>query len=573
MEVQKEYLTIYNQWKEKKDIDPDIKKELDELEGNEKAIEEGFYQIIPFGTAGLRGIMGAGTNRMNIYTVRRAAQGFAQSIKKQGQENNKMILAYDSRKMSKEFARESAKIFAANGFKVYLFSEVTPTPILSYGVRLLKCSGGVMITASHNPENYNGYKVYWDDGAQVTEEKANLIINEVNAVEDYLDLKTETFDYYLNEGKIEIIYDEVYEKYYKEINKLEFMKKGVKELSILFSAFFGTSKKAIGRVMEDYTFKNYKVLAKQSEPNGDFPGLPYPNPEDPETFKALLEKANESRTDESKPDLLMATDPDGDRIGTQVFHNGDYEVLTGNQMGVLMVDYLVNQVSLPENGYIVKTVVTADLSAAIARKKGVKVYEVLTGFKYIAQLAKELEKTGQNYIFGYEESYGYMPRLFVRDKDAIQGILLLAQYANDLKEQGKTLIDRLEEIYKEYGYYKEINIAKTYKGIAGKEKMNSIMRFLREDFADKTKLNIVRVQDFKESIDRDNITKESKKIDHPKSNVLKFFLQDGSWVAVRPSGTEPKIKYYFSVLGKDKKSSEENAEKIKEEFFRKAEES
>ncbi len=568
MEENKEYLKIYNKWKEKKDIDSIIKKELEELDGNEKEIKEGFYQMIEFGTAGLRGILGAGTNRMNIYTVRRAAQGFAQSIIKQGKKDNSMILAYDSRKMSEEFSRESAKIFASNGFKVYLFSQVTPTPILSYGVRALNCSGGVMITASHNPKNYNGYKVYWDDGAQVTEEKANLIIKEVNAVDDYLDLETKSFDYYVNEGKIEIIYDEVYDKYFEEINKLEFMEKGDKELSILFSPFFGTSRKSVSRAMKDYGFKNYKVLEEQGQPNSDFPGLEYPNPEDPKTFKALLNKAKEAM-----PDLLMATDPDGDRIGTQVLHKGKYEVLTGNQMGVLMVDYLINKVPIPEKGYIVKTVVTADLSSAIAAKKDVKVYEVLTGFKYIAELAKKLEAEGQNYIFGYEESYGYMPRLFVRDKDAIQALLLLAQYANDLKEEGKTLIDQLEEIYKEFGYYTEINIAKTYPGFAGKEKINNIINFLREDFVEKANLDIVRVEDFGNSLEKDIRTKKEKMITLPKSNVLKFYLEDGSWVAVRPSGTEPKIKYYFSVLAKDKQSSEEKAEKFKDEFFRITEES
>lgn len=563
MEEKKEYLKIYEKWKDKKDLDPVMKKELEEIKGNENEIRERFYQTIEFGTAGLRGILGAGTNRMNIYTVRRAAQGFAQALKKHGKGDKSIIFAYDSRRMSVEFSRESAKIFAANGFKVYLFSEVTPTPILSYGVRVLNCSGGVMITASHNPKNYNGYKVYWDDGAQVTEEKANLIISEVDEVKDYLDLKTESFDYYLNEGKIQMIYDEVYEKYYEEIDKLEYMKKGDKEVSILFSAFFGTSKKAVSRVMKDYGFKNFKVLAEQGEPDSNFPGLEYPNPEDPKTFEVLLKKA-----EESKPDLLMATDPDGDRMGTQVLHKGAYEFLTGNQMGELMVDYLVNRIPVPEKGYIVKTVVTADLSSAIAEKKGVKVYEVLTGFKYIAELAKELETKGEKYIFGYEESYGYMPRLFVRDKDAVQGILLLAQYANDLKEEGKTLVDRLEEIYKEYGYYQEINISRTYEGFEGKQEINKIMDFLRKDFVNKTKLNIVRLQDFGNSIEKNIKTKEEKVINLPKSNVLKFFLEDESWVAIRPSGTEPKIKYYFSVSGEDKMASEEKSEEFKKEFFK-----
>ncbi len=563
MEEKKEYLEIYELWKSKKDLDPLIKKELVEIEGKEDEIEEKFYQTIEFGTAGLRGILGAGTNRMNIYTVRRAAQGFAQAIKKNGRDDNSIILAYDSRKMSVEFSRESAKIFASNGFKVYLFREVTPTPVLSYGVRALNCSGGVMITASHNPMNYNGYKVYWDDGAQVTEEKANLIIDEVNSIENYLDLETESFDFYLNEGKINIIYDEVYERYYEEINNLNFMKKGRKDISILFSPFFGTSKKAVSRVMDDFSFNNFEVLLEQAEPNSNFPDLEYPNPEDPQSFKSLLEKAKESN-----PELLMATDPDGDRIGTQVLHNGEYKVLTGNQMGVLMVDYLVNNVSVPDKAYMVKTVVTADLSRKIAESKGIKVYEVLTGFKYIAELAKELEPQGERYIFGYEESYGYMPRLFVRDKDAIQGILLLAQIADELKKAGKTLIDRLEEIYTEYGYHKEINISRVYEGIDGKEVMDKIMNFLREDFVEKTNLPVVRVQDFYTSIERDCKSKIQKTIALPPSNVLKFYLEDGSWVAIRPSGTEPKIKYYFSAVGKDKKTAIDNAEKFKEEFMK-----
>ena len=563
MEERKEYLEIYEKWMSKKDLGPALKEELKKIEGNEDEIEERFYQTIEFGTAGLRGILGAGTNRMNIYTVRRAAQGFAQAINQNGRKDNRVVLAYDSRKMSVEFSKESAKIFASNGIKVYLFSEVTPTPVLSYAVRSLKCSGGVMITASHNPKNYNGYKVYWDDGAQVTEEKANLIINEVNKVDNYLDLETKSFDEYLKEGKIQVIYDEVYAKYYEEINNLEYMKKGDKGISILFSPFFGTSKKSVAHVMKQYGFKNFSVLEEQGEPNSDFPNLDYPNPEDPKSFMLLREKAKIT-----KPDLLMATDPDGDRIGTQVLHNGEYVVLTGNQMGVLMVDYLMNKVPVPENGYIVKTVVTADLSGKIASSKGVKVYEVLTGFKYIAELAKELEPKGEKYIFGYEESYGYMPRLFVRDKDAIQAILLLAQIASDLKDKEQTLIDRLEDIYLEYGYHEEINISRNYEGIEGKEKMVGIMNLLREDFAEKTSLELVKMQDFYYSIERDFTTKTEISIDFPQSNVLKFYLKDRSWVAVRPSGTEPKIKYYFSVAGKDKNDAEMKAEKFKEEFFK-----
>jgi phosphoglucomutase len=563
MEERKKYLEIYEKWISKIDLDPALKKELENIRGNEDEIEERFYQTIEFGTAGLRGILGAGTNRMNIYTVRRAAQGFAQAINMNEKKDNSIVLAFDSRRMSEEFSKESAKIFASNGIKVYLFREVTPTPVLSYAVRSLQCSGGVMITASHNPKNYNGYKVYWDDGAQVTEEKANLIINEVNNVNNYLDLQTKSFDEYLEDGKIKVIYNEVYDKYYEEINNLKYMKKGEKDLSILFSPFFGTSKKAVSYVMNLFGFKNYSVLEEQGEPNSDFPDLDYPNPEDPKSFKLLLEKAQDT-----KPDLLMATDPDGDRIGTQVFHNGEYQVLTGNQMGVLMVDYLMNKVPVPEKGYIVKTVVTADLSGKIASSKGVKVYEVLTGFKYIAELAKKLELKGEKYIFGYEESYGYMPGLFVRDKDAIQAILLLAQIASDLKDKGQTLIHRLEEIYQEYGYHEEINISRNYEGIEGKEKMSGIMNLLREDFAQGTNLELVKMQDFYNSFEKDLILNKKSPIDFPKSNVLKFYLKDGSWVAVRPSGTEPKIKYYFSVSGKDKNTTQMKGKYFKEEFFK-----
>lgn len=563
MEERKKYLEIYEKWISKIDLDPALKKELENIRGNEDEIEERFYQTIEFGTAGLRGILGAGTNRMNIYTVRRAAQGFAQAINMNEKKDNSIVLAFDSRRMSEEFSKESAKIFASNGIKVYLFREVTPTPVLSYAVRSLQCSGGVMITASHNPKNYNGYKVYWDDGAQVTEEKANLIINEVNNVNNYLDLQTKSFDEYLEDGKIKVIYNEVYDKYYEEINNLKYMKKGEKDISILFSPFFGTSKKAVSYVMNLFGFKNYSVLEEQGEPNSDFPDLDYPNPEDPKSFKLLLEKAQDT-----KPDLLMATDPDGDRIGTQVFHNGEYQVLTGNQMGVLMVDYLMNKVPVPEKGYIVKTVVTADLSGKIASSKGAKVYEVLTGFKYIAELAKKLEPKGEKYIFGYEESYGYMPGLFVRDKDAIQAILLLAQIASDLKDKGQTLIHRLEEIYQEYGYHEEINISRNYEGIEGKEKMSGIMNLLREDFAQGTNLELVKMQDFYNSFEKDLILNKKSPIDFPKSNVLKFYLKDGSWVAVRPSGTEPKIKYYFSVSGKDKNNTQMKGKYFKEEFFK-----
>lgn len=561
--TKKNYMEIYHKWLSKEMLDPEIKAELEDMAGDEKEIEERFYQTIEFGTAGLRGMLGAGTNRMNIYTVRRAAQGFAAAINKNGRQDNSVVLACDSRRKSEEFSRESAKIFASNGIKVYLFSEVTPTPLLSYAVRLLGCSGGVMITASHNPKNYNGYKVYWDDGAQVTEDKASIIIDEVNKVDNYLDLETASFDSYFAEGMINFVYDEVYEKYYEEIKNLKYMKDNEKELSVLFSAFFGTSMKAVSRVMKDFSFKNFSLLEEQALPNSEFPDLEYPNPEDPSTFKLLLEKAQENPTD-----LLMATDPDGDRIGCQVLHKGQYQVLTGNQMGVLMVDYLVNQPDLPEKSYIIKTVVTMDLAARIAQEKGVKTYEVLTGFKYVAALAEKLLQKGEYYVFGYEESYGYMPRLFVRDKDGIQALVLLAQIADDLKSQGKTLIDRLDQLHEKFGYYKEVNISRNYEGIAGKEKINSILSSLRADFPDQKELPLVRMQDFKYSEEKDLKTGISSKLDLPKSNVLKFFLEDGSWVAIRPSGTEPKIKYYFSVYGKNKEEAESKAENFSEIFFK-----
>ncbi len=561
--AEKNYMEIYHKWLSKEMLDPEIKAELEDMAGDEKEIEERFYQTIEFGTAGLRGMLGAGTNRMNIYTVRRAAQGFAAAINKNGRQDNSVVLACDSRRKSEEFSRESAKIFASNGIKVYLFSEVTPTPLLSYAVRLLGCSGGVMITASHNPKNYNGYKVYWDDGAQVTEDKASIIIDEVNKVDNYLDLETASFDSYFAEGMINFVYDEVYEKYYEEIKNLKYMKDNEKELSVLFSAFFGTSMKAVSRVMKDFSFKNFSLLEEQALPNSEFPDLEYPNPEDPSTFKLLLEKAQENPTD-----LLMATDPDGDRIGCQVLHKGQYQVLTGNQMGVLMVDYLVNQPDLPEKSYIIKTVVTMDLAARIAQEKGVKTYEVLTGFKYVAALAEKLLQKGEYYVFGYEESYGYMPRLFVRDKDGIQALVLLAQIADDLKSQGQTLIDRLDQLHEQFGYYKEVNISRNYEGIAGKEKINSILSSLRADFPDQKELPLVRMQDFKYSEEKDLKTGISSKLDLPKSNVLKFFLEDGSWVAIRPSGTEPKIKYYFSVYGKNKEEAESKAENFSEIFFK-----
>lgn len=561
--TKKNYMEIYHKWLSKEMLDPEIKAELEDMAGDEKEIEERFYQTIEFGTAGLRGMLGAGTNRMNIYTVRRAAQGFAAAINKNGRQDNSVVLACDSRRKSEEFSRESAKIFASNGIKVYLFSEVTPTPLLSYAVRLLGCSGGVMITASHNPKNYNGYKVYWDDGAQVTEDKASIIIDEVNKVDNYLDLETASFDSYFADGMINFVYDEVYEKYYEEIKNLKYMKDNEKELSVLFSAFFGTSMKAVSRVMKDFSFKNFSLLEEQALPNSEFPDLEYPNPEDPSTFKLLLEKARENPAD-----LLMATDPDGDRIGCQVLHKGQYQVLTGNQMGVLMVDYLVNQPDLPEKSYIIKTVVTMDLAARIAQEKGVKTYEVLTGFKYVAALAEKLLQKGEYYVFGYEESYGYMPRLFVRDKDGIQALVLLAQIADDLKSQGQTLIDRLDQLHEKFGYYKEVNISRNYEGIAGKEKINSILSSLRADFPDQKELPLVRMQDFKYSEEKDLKTGISSKLDLPKSNVLKFFLEDGSWVAIRPSGTEPKIKYYFSVYGKNKEEAESKAENFSEIFFK-----
>ncbi len=557
------YMDIYQKWLEKKHEDTEITEELRAIQNDPDQIKEGFYQTIAFGTAGLRGILGAGTNRMNIYTIRRAAQGFAQAINKYGEGERKAVIAFDPRRKSDLFSRESAKIFAANGIKTYLFTEVTPTPILSYAVRALDCTGGVMITASHNPKNYNGYKVYWDDGAQVTEEKAAQIINEVNSINDYLDISTESFESYVEKEMIVMVYDEVYDKYYSELQALDYMQEGPKDISVLFSAFYGTAEKAVAKAMKNHQFVNYGVLEEQSQPNSEFPDLEYPNPEDPGSFAMLLEKAKDTN-----PDLLIATDPDGDRIGTQVLHQGEYVVLTGNQMGIIMVDYLLNQLPVPKEGYIVKTVVTADLSAKIAQEKGIPCYEVLTGFKYIAELAKKLEKEGKVYLFGYEESYGYMPRLFVRDKDAVQAILLLSQIAELLKKENKTLIDRLSEIYATYGYYFEENVSETYEGLAGFEKMQQIMTFLRDDFLAQSDLPVIKVQDFMGSTELDVATDQHTPIDLPSSNVLKFYLEDGSWVAVRPSGTEPKIKYYFSVIGEDQKDAEEKLQAFKNEFFR-----
>ena len=559
-----EYRQIYKHWLKKEGLDSEIFQELKSIEHLDEEIKERFYQDLAFGTAGLRGILGAGTNRMNLYTIRRATQGFAQAINNSFSGEKKMVIAYDSRRKSRQFAEEAACVFAANGIRTYVFTEVTPTPILSYATRLLGCSGGVMITASHNPKNYNGYKVYWDDGAQVTEEKAALISEQVASVKEYLDIRTESLAHYIEQGMVEMIYEKVYVPYYREIENLDYMEPGSKSLSILFSPFFGTTDRPVAEVMNLHQFSNYQVLEEQRHPNPEFPQLDYPNPEDPASFQKLREAASAM---ERQPDLLMATDPDGDRIGCQVLHHGSYVVLTGNQMGILMVEYLLNEKPIPSGGYIVKTVVTADLSARIAEKKGVRVYEVLTGFKYIAELAKTLEKESAQYLFGYEESYGYMPRLFVRDKDAIQAVLLLAQIAEMEKQQGRTLVDRLQSIYQEYGYYIEGNISQDYPGIAGKEKMKGIMGLLRKDFVEKSGLDIVRIQDFLISEETIPETGLVAKINLPASDVLKFYLRNGSWVAVRPSGTEPKIKYYFSVSGESQEAAEELLKDFQERFF------
>lgn len=540
------YMEIYNQWLESDYFDADTKKELENIKGNEKEIEDRFYTDLEFGTAGLRGIIAAGTNRINIYTVRRATFGLANYIIKNTTEEEKergVVIAHDNRHMSREFCLEAANTLAACGIKAYIFDSLRTTPELSFAVRKLHTIAGIVITASHNPPEYNGYKVYWEDGAQVMPEIASAITAEVNAITDYSTIPTIKDD----QKDLVVMLDDNQDTAFIEavktqVIKTELVKKVGKEFKIVYTPLCGTGNVPVTRALAEVGFENVIVVPEEQNPDPNFAGIEYPNPEE---HKALTRGIALAKAEGA--DLVIATDPDCDRVGVAVkTTTGDYALLTGNQIGAMLTNYIIEsskeEKKLDPKATLVKTIVTSEFGADIARANNLGVINVLTGFKFIGQKIKSFEESGdRTYLFGYEESYGYLVGTHARDKDGVVASLLISEMAAYYYDKGMSLYEGLQELYKKYGYFKEKTISLTLKGIEGLAKIKEIITYFREnDIKEFNNTKVVDLKDYQKGID-----------DLPKSNVLKYFLEDGSWIAVRPSGTEPKLKFYVAVKGQD----------------------
>lgn len=565
-----DYRQIYEEWMSNPYFDENTKKELAAIADDDKEIKERFYADLEFGTAGLRGIIGAGINRMNIYVVRRATQGLANYIKKQGGENKGVAIAYDSRRMSPEFADEAALCLAANGIKAYRFESLRPTPELSFAVRHLGCIAGINVTASHNPPEYNGYKVYWEDGAQITPPHDGGIMAEVKAISDLSTCKTMNKEEAVKAGLYVTIGAEVDDVYIGELKKLvlhqDCIDKYGKDIKIVYTPLHGTGNIPARRVLKEIGFENVYVVPEQELPDGEFPTVSYPNPEAAEAFELALKLAKEKDAD-----LVLATDPDADRLGVYVkdTKSGEYITLTGNMSGCLLADYEISQMkaingSLPEDGALIKTIVTSNLADEIAKHYGIKLIEVLTGFKYIGQQILNFETTGKGtYLFGFEESYGCLIGTHARDKDAIVATMALCEAAAYYKSQGKTLWDAMVDMYDKYGYCIDAVKSVGFKGIEGLEKIQSIMATLRENTPTKIgKYDVLSARDYKADTIKNMATGEVTPTGLPNSNVLYYDLSDSAWLCVRPSGTEPKVKFYYGVKG----TSLEDAQKLSEEL-------
>ena len=553
-----DYKKMYEEWLTNPCFDEETKKELASIKEDENEIKERFYTDLEFGTAGLRGIIGAGINRMNIYVVRKATQGLANYIIKQGKNNQGVAIAYDSRRMSPEFAKEAALCLAANGIKVYIFESLRPTPELSFAVRELSCVAGINITASHNPPEYNGYKVYWEDGAQITPPHDKGIMGEVKAVTDYAACKTMKEEDAVAAGLYQVIGAEIDDKYIEELKKQvihwDSIKAVGKDLKIVYTPLHGTGNIPARRVLKELGFENVYVVKEQELPDGEFPTVDYPNPEDKKAFKLALELAEEVNAD-----LVLATDPDADRLGVYVkdTNSGEYITLTGNMSGALLADYEIGQrqdlYGLPEDGALIKTIVTTNLTDAIAKHYGVKLIEVLTGFKFIGQQILNFEQSGKGqYLFGFEESYGCLIGTHARDKDAILATMALCEAAAYYRTQGKTLWDAMIEMYEKYGYYIDDIQTITLKGIEGLKKIQEILGTLRENTPAKIgKYEVLSARDYQLDTIKDMKTGKVTPTGLPASNVLYYDLSDDAWLCVRPSGTEPKVKFYYGVKGEN----------------------
>ena len=567
------YMEVYESWLNDPYFDEETKKELREIADNASEIEDRFYKELEFGTGGLRGVIGAGTNRMNVYTVRKASQGLANFILAQGAKDKGIAIAYDSRFMSPEFADVAALCMAANGIKAYVFDSLRPTPELSFALRTLGCTAGIVITASHNPPEYNGYKVYWDDGAQVTAPKDTQIIGEVQAIKDFRDCKTMDKDAAMAAGLYQVIGADIDDAYIAELKKQiihpEIIAKVAEDIKIVYTPLCGTGNVPVQRVLKELGFKNVYVVPEQEKPDPKFTTLDYPNPEDPKAFTYALNLAKEKDAD-----IVLATDPDADRLGVYAkdAKTGEYVAFTGNMSGMLIAEYLLREKTktntMPENPAMVTTIVTTNMTYPISEKYGLKLIEVLTGFKFIGEQIKFFEQTGSNnYVFGLEESYGCLAGTHARDKDAIVAVMCLCEVAAYCKANNQTLWDMMLDMYETYGYFKEGQYTITLKGADGAKQITEMMNKLRQNppkmIGD---AKVLRFRDYQEDRIVDMETGAETSTGLPKSNVLYFELPNNCWCCARPSGTEPKIKFYMGIVGENLEDANARLEKLTEDL-------
>ncbi len=563
------YLELYKQWLENATDDPALTEELKSIEGNDKEIHDRFYQQLKFGTAGLRGTLGAGTNRMNIYVVRQATQGLANYVNKKFG-GGAVAISHDSRINADVFMIEAARVLAANGIKAYITSELQPTPVLSYLVRHFACKAGIMVTASHNPAAYNGYKAYGEDGCQMTDVSAGIVYDEICSLDMFTGAKLCDFDEAVKSGLIEYVDESVYTEYLAEVKKQQ-INPGVCEgadLSVVYTPLNGTGNKLVRRVLSEIGVENVSIVKEQELPDGNFTTCPFPNPEIREALELGLQMCNQV-----KPDLLLATDPDADRVGIAVPDDeGNYRLITGNETGIMLTDYILKcrkeNGTLPTDPIVVKTIVSTPLIKRICKKYGAQMADVLTGFKYIGEIILGLEQKNETdrYVFGFEESYGYLAGSYVRDKDAVVAAMLITEMAAYYKKQGKSLSQVIDDLYHEYGYYYNKTLNFYFEGAEGMQKMSALMAGLRKNAP--TQLAGYAVQgicDYEASTDTDLVTGETAEINLPKSNVLSYSLEGGNAAIVRPSGTEPKIKLYLTSVGKTQEDALSIMDKIEED--------
>ena len=565
-----DYLKEYERWCTEPSFDEETKKELLEIKGNDEEIKDRFYKELEFGTAGLRGVIGMGTNRMNKYTVGKATQGLANYIIEQGTQEKGVAISYDSRRMSDEFSLQTALILNANGIKTYLFENLRPVPELSFAVRQLGCTAGIMITASHNPPKYNGYKVYWDDGSQIVAPRDKDIIAKVRAIKDFKEIKTISVEEAVEKGLFKVVKEEMDDKYINKLKSLvlnpDIVKKEGEELKIVYTPLHGTGNTVTSRLLKELGFKNVYVVPEQAEPDGNFPTVDYPNPEDKKAFKLALELAKKVDAD-----VVLANDPDADRLGIYAKDSktGEYMTYTGNMSALLIAEYRISQMKekgiLPSDGMFITTIVSSELAKAIAKDYGLECIEVLTGFKNIGAVIKKAEeKKDKTYVFGFEESYGCLIGDYARDKDGISAVMSLCEAAAYYKSKGMTLWDQMMKIYEKYGFYKEDQVSIVLEGADGAEKIKDMMTNMRNNLPEKIgKYKVIEFKDVELDEVKNLVTGEQRKTGLPKSNVLYYELENNAWCCVRPSGTEPKIKLYMGVKADSMEMAEKDLEELK----------